>query len=177
MRSASGTSIHSAPAAVSALPWSCPQARSMWEHSPMGDRSPSTPLLPTKAGRFQSHCHRRAVQRQSTRSCQLPDTADRLRYSGHLAPATARTISGKITVKDAGLDQGIMLITHGGTLVDTLDLSDKVKVVIILTPPATCLAEQPLHRCPAPSMTCSSSAGAQLSRITPPKPEAQPAST
>ncbi|GAB7025508.1 DUF4382 domain-containing protein [Geotalea toluenoxydans] len=44
------------------------------------------------------------------------------------APATARTISGKITVKDAGLDQGIMLITHGGTLVDTLDLSDKVKV-------------------------------------------------
>ncbi|WP_243374221.1 DUF4382 domain-containing protein [Geotalea sp. SG265] len=44
------------------------------------------------------------------------------------APAEARTISGKITVKDAGLDQGIMLITHGGTLVDTLDLSDKVKV-------------------------------------------------
>jgi hypothetical protein len=44
------------------------------------------------------------------------------------APATARTISGKVSVKDAGLNQGIMLITHGGALVDTLDLSDKVKV-------------------------------------------------
>lgn len=44
------------------------------------------------------------------------------------APATARNITGTITVKDPGLDKGIMFITHGGRVVDTLDLSDKVKV-------------------------------------------------
>ncbi len=43
------------------------------------------------------------------------------------APATARTISGNITAAEAGLDQGILLITHGGAVIDALDLSDKVK--------------------------------------------------
>lgn len=43
-------------------------------------------------------------------------------------PATGNTISGNITVTDPGLDRGMMLITHGGMVVDNLDVSSLMGV-------------------------------------------------
>ncbi|HEY3423722.1 MAG TPA: DUF4382 domain-containing protein [Negativicutes bacterium] len=44
------------------------------------------------------------------------------------APASNKTISGNIIVKDPGLNRGVMLITKGGLLVDNLDVSSQMKV-------------------------------------------------
>ena len=43
------------------------------------------------------------------------------------APATNKTISGNIIVRDPGLNRGVLLITQGGLLVDNLDVSSQMK--------------------------------------------------